>query len=106
MLETQSSNGNYSSETDVETKTRRNQALKTLLKPGEMAWRVAESYDPFGPSWRVDIVRLGKEGRWMRQRFKYDIPTGIVYFFGESALSDEEVSVLRRQGTLFRKEEK
>jgi hypothetical protein len=60
-----------------------------------------ERYDPTTPAWNIDIVRQGATGRWMRQRYRFDEQAQVLYFLGESALSDAEFRAARRNGTVF-----
>ena len=67
----------------------------------ELVWLVGERYDPTTPAWIIDVVRQGASGRWMRQRHRFDEQAKVLYYLGESALSDEEFRAARRSGTIF-----
>ncbi|NJN65832.1 MAG: hypothetical protein HC884_03505 [Chloroflexaceae bacterium] len=84
-----------------DVRMKRDRTLATKFRPGERVWMVGEQYDPVFNTWRIDVVRAGGQGQWMRQRYTYDIPTGVVYFFGERPLSDEEFALVRRTGKAF-----
>lgn len=79
----------------------RDRTLATLFKPGELVLQVGETYDPVMHTWTIDIVRMGIQGRWMRQRYTYDVARAIVYFFGESSLSEEAFGALRREAKVL-----
>lgn len=84
-----------------DVRVKRDRTLATKFRPGERVWMVGEQYDAVFNTWRIDVVRMGKQGQWMRQRYTYDVPTGVVYFFGERPLSDEEFALVRRTGKPF-----
>lgn len=90
--------GNGSS--DV-VKNLRDQALRDMFRPDELVWLVDEQFKPVDTTWRVDMVRQGLQGAWMRQRFRYDVPSGVIYFLGERPLSEAELATVRRTGKLF-----
>lgn len=75
--------------------------LSQILRDGELVWVLEESYDPRIPGWRVDLLRQGTNGRWVRQRYRYDQAADVLYFLGESALSDAEFRAARVGGTRF-----
>jgi hypothetical protein len=57
-----------------------------------------EEYQTIGPTWQFDLVRQGVQGRWMMQRYRYDIPSGTLHFTGEYAIDDETFVVARQRG--------
>lgn len=79
----------------------RDRALATMFRENELVWLVGEQYEPVGGFWSVDVVRQGLQGRWMRQRYRYDQYTGVIYFLGERPASDEELASLRHSGKVF-----
>lgn len=81
---------------------RRNRHLATMFKDGERVWLACETYDPQANAWLLDVVRQVEQGRWMRQRFRYDVPTGVIFFFGIRPVSDEELASLRHEASVFR----
>lgn len=85
-------------EESLETARRR---LALTLGRDELVWSVAERYDEANTTWYIEIVRQGAQGRWVRQRHRYDAQAGTLYFLGERALSDEEFRNARRAGTPF-----
>jgi hypothetical protein len=87
--------------TDATILAQRNQKLATLFNEEERVWLVGESFNETELIWRMDVVRMGKFGQWVRQRYLYDIAKQIVYFFGESPLDDDQAAALRREGTRF-----
>ncbi|MEN9934474.1 MAG: hypothetical protein RLZZ387_1053 [Chloroflexota bacterium] len=75
--------------------------LATRLRPDELVWVIDERYDEPLTMWYIDVLRLGAQGRWMRQRHRYDAQAATLYFLGESALPDAELKGARRSGTPF-----
>jgi hypothetical protein len=75
--------------------------LARTFQPGERVWLAGTRYDPVMPGWLIDIVRQGEAGRWVRQRYLFDEAAQIVHFRGESALSDAEFRLARREGAPF-----
>jgi hypothetical protein len=47
-------------------------------------------------------VSRSKEGYWMRKRYRYEVPTRVLYFMGQRPLSEEEFAQVRREGKPFR----
>lgn len=86
---------------DPAVKGERDQTLCQMFRDNELVWLAEEAFNPVENTWRVDLVRLIKDGRWMRKRYQYDVQTRVVYFFGEEPVSDEQLSSLRRSGTLL-----
>lgn len=84
-----------------ESTTERDIELAAAFRPNELVWLVSEHYVPTDESWIVDIVRKGLQGRWMRQRYRYDVPSGVIYFLGERPVTNQELSDLRRSGKVF-----
>lgn len=80
----------------------RNRNFAAMFKQGERVWLASETYDPQSNAWWVDLVRQLEQGRWMCQRFKYDVLTGVIFFFGIRPVSDEELATLRREARPFR----
>jgi hypothetical protein len=87
---------------DPNSKDERDQHLAIKFKSSESVWLVNEQYDTSKEMWKVDMVRLGKAGQWVRQRYTYEIVTKVVYFYGEIPVTTTEFSSLRRTGKLFR----
>ncbi|MCG8351637.1 MAG: hypothetical protein MI924_28045 [Chloroflexales bacterium] len=83
---------------DPAPKVQRDQALTAMFKPNELVWIVDESYNPVDTTWRVDLVRQGLQGVWMRQRYRYDTPSGVIYFVGEKPINETELAAARRMG--------
>jgi hypothetical protein len=77
------------------------QAVAHIIRPNERVWHVAERYDDYLPSWIIDVVRQGNNGRWVRQRFMFDIAAKVLHYRGESALSDDEFRQVRREAKLL-----
>ena len=75
--------------------------LALTFQRTEMVWLMAEQYDPTTPAWNLDVVRQGATGRWVRQRFRFDEQAEVLYYLGESVLSDAEFKAARRIGTIF-----
>ncbi len=79
----------------------RDRALATAFKAHELVWLVHEQYDAANNAWIVDVVRQTLQGRWMRQRYRYDGLNRVIYFLGERVVSDQDLRELRRTGTVF-----
>jgi hypothetical protein len=78
--------------------------LGRTFRPGELVWQLGERFDPQTPAWSLDVLRQGANGRWVRQRYRYDMAAEVLYFLGESPLSDAEFRDARASGALFRPE--
>jgi hypothetical protein len=76
----------------------RDRAIAQLLRPGEPAWLVENSYEAPTESWTIGIVRRGPEAAWMRQRFRYDSAVDVLFFLGERPIRDEEAVAAQRSG--------
>lgn len=74
--------------------------LAQTLRLGELAWLLSQQYDAT-IGWRLDLLRQGALGRWVQQRYCYDEHAGVLYFLGESALSDAEFRETRRRARPF-----
>lgn len=74
----------------------RDRRLATMFRADENVWMIDEEYNPVDTTWLVTLVRRGEQSQWMRQRYRYDCPSGVVYFLGARPLSDEELRILRR----------
>lgn len=75
--------------------------LALTLRQDEMIWLVGETYDPLTPAWLIDVVRQGANGRWVRQRRRFDIQAQVLYYLGETPLSDAEFREVRRKAQVF-----
>jgi hypothetical protein len=64
--------------------------LARTLPRDELVWLAATQFDEVASSWNLDILRPGADGRWMRQRHRYDGQSATIYYLGESALTDEQ----------------
>lgn len=76
----------------------RDRTFAAMFRPGEMVWLVQEMYNPVDDNWQVDFLRQGAQGSWMLQRYRYDGPSGVIYYCGESPVADGELAMLRRKG--------
>ncbi|MCU0492658.1 MAG: hypothetical protein MUD01_13785 [Chloroflexaceae bacterium] len=76
----------------------RDSAFASMFRSGEKVWLVHEARLPADEGWLLEFVRLGPQGRWMRQRYRYDAVAGVVHFRGETPVADEELPALRRNG--------
>ena len=81
----------------VEAKRR----LALTFRRSELVWLAAEQYDPTTPAWNIDVVRQGAAGRWIRQRARFDEQAQVLYYLGETSLSDAEFRAARQKGTIF-----
>jgi hypothetical protein len=84
---------------DSESRHRRDATVRIMLQPGELAWMLDERYLSEGPTWQFNLVRQREQGRWMLQRYRYDIPSGTLHFTGEHAIDDETFALARQRGT-------
>ena len=75
--------------------------LALTCRRNEMVWLVGERYDPTTPAWNLDIVRQGAVGRWVRQRYRFDEQARVLYYMGESSLSDAEFRAVRQSGAVL-----
>ena len=85
-------------DTAVTSRRHRDAALAHTFRSGELVWLVDEQYVAEGPTWRVTLIRQGPQGRWMRQRQRYDIPSQVLYFVGEQPISDADLATARQMG--------
>ena len=81
----------------VEAKRR----IALILRRSELVWMLEERYDPTTPAWNIDMARMGANGRWVRQRSRFDEQAQVLYFMGETPLSDAEFRAARKQGQIF-----
>src|SRR5579859_5254327 len=72
------------------------QRLSATFQKGELVWLLGEHYDANTPAWNIDILRQGASGQWVRQRYRFDEQAEVLYFMGESALSDSEFRLARQ----------
>jgi len=77
--------------------------VEKMFRPGELVWLVGETYDANLGMWQLEILRLGGFARWAHQRYRYDEAADVLYFLGETTLSDEAFRVARERGALFPK---
>ncbi|NOK59732.1 MAG: hypothetical protein GFH27_549285n256 [Chloroflexi bacterium AL-W] len=86
-----------------ESQNEARQRLAHTFRPGELVWLVREHYDAHSLAWDTDILRQGAEGRWMIQRYRFDVQAEVLYFLGESSLNDEEFRKARQTSDTFPK---
>lgn len=75
--------------------------LAHTFQTGELVWLLGERFEPMMPAWDMDILRQGSNGRWMRQRYRFDAQAEVLHFLGEDALDDAGFRAARRRGTRF-----
>ena len=75
--------------------------LALTFRRSDMVWLVAETYDATTPAWNLDIVRQGATGRWVRQRSRFDEQAQVLYYLGETPLSDAEFRSVRQKFPVF-----
>ena len=75
--------------------------IAQTLRRSELVWLLQEKYDPTTPAWNIDVARMGANGSWMRQRARFDEQAQVLYFLGETSLSDTEFRAARKQGQIF-----
>jgi hypothetical protein len=71
------------------------------IRRSELIWLLQEQYDPSTPAWNIDVARMGANGRWVRHRTRFDEQAQVLYFLGETPLSDTEFRAARKQGQIF-----
>ena len=81
----------------VEAKRR----LSLTLRRSELIWLLQERYDPTTPAWNIDMVRQGANGAWVRQRSRFDEQAQVLYYMGETPLSEAEFRAARKQSQIF-----
>ncbi len=72
--------------------------LRTVFGGASLVWVTDERYERNGPVWRVNLVCQADMGRWMRRRYRYDIPSDTLHFAGEQPITDGELLAARRGG--------
>lgn len=72
--------------------------LRTTFPADALVWIVDEEYSIDGPVWRVTLVCQALMGRWMRRRYRYDIPSDTLHFAGEQPISADELRAARQSG--------
>jgi hypothetical protein len=75
--------------------------LALTLRRSELLWLMQERYDPTTPAWNLDVVRQGANGYWVRQRARFDEQAEVLYYMGETPLSEAEFRAARKQGQIF-----
>lgn len=70
--------------------------LAQIFRRSELVWLLQERYDPGTPAWNIDLARMGANGRWVRQRARFDEQAQVLYFMGETPLSDSEFRAARK----------
>ena len=75
--------------------------LALTMRRSELVWLMDERYDRTTPAWNLDVVRQGANGRWVRQRARFDEQAQVLYYMGETPLSDAEFRTARQQGQIF-----
>lgn len=75
--------------------------LALTFRRSDMIWLVAETYDPTTPAWNLDFVRQGATGRWVRQRSRFDEQAQVLYYLGETPLTDAEFRAVRQKYQVF-----
>ncbi|HEU5099242.1 MAG TPA: hypothetical protein VFU22_09495 [Roseiflexaceae bacterium] len=81
----------------VEAKRR----IAQTMRRSELVWLMQERYDPTTPAWNIDVVRQGMNGSWVRQRARFDEQAQVLYYMGETPLSEAEFRAARKQGQIF-----
>ena len=82
-------------------KTEARKRLRHMFRPGEHVWLLDERYNSAASAWDLDILRQGAAGRWVRQRYRFDTQDEVLYFLGESSLTDDQFREARRHASLF-----
>lgn len=72
--------------------------LRTIFQGNALVWIIEEQYEPIGPIWRVTLLCQAAMGRWMKRRYRYDIPSDTLQFAGEQPACDSELLAARRGG--------
>lgn len=76
--------------------------LTATLHDDELTWLVEERFNDQEATWYLGVVRMGANGRWMRQRYRFDAQSQTLYYLGERALSDAEFRDARSTGAKLR----
>jgi hypothetical protein len=69
-----------------------------IFTEGDAVWITEEFYEANGPQWRVTLVCPGERGGWAHRRYRYDIPSGTLYFTGATPAGDVDLAAARRAG--------
>lgn len=75
--------------------------LQATFRPGELVWLVGEDYDATLGLRHLDVLRQSNFGRWTHQRYRFDDAADVLYFLGETLLSDEAFAAARAKGQRF-----
>lgn len=75
--------------------------LQATFQYGELVWLVGEEYDAHLGLRHLDVLRQSSFGRWTHQRYRFDDAADVLYFLGETLLSDEDFAVARAKGQRF-----
>jgi hypothetical protein len=83
-------------EPDMVTDSRaaRDRRLATILADTRLAWLLDERFDAAERAWTVDLLRADADAGWRRQRYKYDVERGVLYFWGEQPVDAAEVRAM------------
>ena len=71
--------------------------LAATLRRGELVWLVSANYDDYMQVWFYELLRQGEHGRWVIQRFHYDIHNDIQHYRGEVVVDDQQLRSVRAQ---------
>jgi hypothetical protein len=72
------------------------QLLDTVLQGIAPIWILETQYVVApGPVWRVTLVLPNNHGGWVQRRYRYDIPSGTLYFVGEHPLDPLAIAQIR-----------
>jgi len=91
----------YDLPTPEESLAEAKRRLALIMRRSELVWLMQERYDPTTPAWNIDVVRQGMNGQWVRQRARFDEQAQVLYYMGETPLSEAEFRVARKQGQIF-----
>ena len=75
--------------------------LGATFQRGELVWLIGEDYDANLGLRHLDVLRQSNFGRWTRQRYRFDEAADVLYFLGETLLSDDEFAAQRAKGQRF-----
>lgn len=67
----------------------------------DLVWVVDQRYDETLLVWDIDIVCQGANGQWVRQRYRFDEQSKILYWLGERALRSDQFRAARSGGTML-----
>jgi hypothetical protein len=75
--------------------------LALTLRRDEQVWMIDERHDTKHDLWYLTILRIGAGGQWARQRYRYEPESDVLYYIGETTLSDDQFRTTRAKAQPF-----